>query len=374
MSSHLPLENFTIERFRGIKNLTLNNLGQVNVLVGKNDSGKTSVLEALELYSNPWSSLNWRMIAERRFIFDDFGDVITWLFPIKTPEIKQSKVSSIIAMQSEGSFAIRSLKIPEKKIENRSKKVIVHNLVVDIELTPKGKDPTTRRRFSLAIEEELRSSNPSFERTLQTIRKDNELTSTLSGDNPYLRTNFISPHTHRMQPDQTETLSQLIRSGKKSALIDLMQDVDQNINDIEILILQDSRRTPTIHFLYDKDQLVPLSAFGDGVRKLFYLALRVLTASTGILLIDEIESSIHTEVLVKSFSWIMKWCRSLEIQIFLTTHSLEALDALIAAAKDFQSSFTFYRLSPKENQVKTFRYDLDDIHTLRYGMGQEVRW
>ena len=250
----------------------------------------------------------------------------------------------------------------------------MHNLVVDIELTPKGKDPTTRRRFSLAIEEELRSSNPSFERTLQTIRKDNELTSTLSGDNPYLRTNFISPHTHRMQPDQTETLSQLIRSGKKSALIDLMQDVDQNINDIEILILQDSRRTPTIHFLYDKDQLVPLSAFGDGVRKLFYLALRVLTASTGILLIDEIESSIHTEVLVKSFSWIMKWCRSLEIQIFLTTHSLEALDALIAAAKDFQSSFTFYRLSPKENQVKTFRYDLDDIHTLRYGMGQEVRW
>ena len=45
------LEDFTIKNFRGIKELTLPSLKRVNLLVGKNGVGKTSVLEAVDLWA-----------------------------------------------------------------------------------------------------------------------------------------------------------------------------------------------------------------------------------------------------------------------------------------------------------------------------------
>lgn len=48
MSTHI--KNLCITSFRGIKDLNLLNLGRVNILVGKNNTGKTSTLEAIHLF------------------------------------------------------------------------------------------------------------------------------------------------------------------------------------------------------------------------------------------------------------------------------------------------------------------------------------
>lgn len=46
------IENIHIETFRGIKELKLEDLAQINILTGKNNSGKTSVLEMLKNFRN----------------------------------------------------------------------------------------------------------------------------------------------------------------------------------------------------------------------------------------------------------------------------------------------------------------------------------
>ena len=60
------LENITIHQFRGLKELELKDLGQINLLVGVNNSGKTSVLEALSIYCDPLDLKVWLSVARKR--------------------------------------------------------------------------------------------------------------------------------------------------------------------------------------------------------------------------------------------------------------------------------------------------------------------
>ena len=43
------IEIIHIKNFRGIKELKLDNLGQINIIAGKNNTSKSSILEALAL-------------------------------------------------------------------------------------------------------------------------------------------------------------------------------------------------------------------------------------------------------------------------------------------------------------------------------------
>jgi hypothetical protein len=46
-------QSIDIEKFRGFGKLALDGLGRVNLVVGKNNMGKTSLLEAIALVSDP---------------------------------------------------------------------------------------------------------------------------------------------------------------------------------------------------------------------------------------------------------------------------------------------------------------------------------
>jgi AAA15 family ATPase/GTPase len=116
-----------------------------------------------------------------------------------------------------------------------------------------------------------------------------------------------------------------------------------------------------------------VSTFGDGVRRLLHIALKLASVRGGILLIDELESTIHTEALQNSFSWLVKWCKEMDVQLFATTHSLEAVDALLEVT-EYESDLVLYRLEPKEIQTRVVRHDWDRLKRLREELGQEVRW
>src|SRR5215217_5475931 len=50
--SQLLLNNLEVRQFRRFENLSIERLGRVNLFVGKNNVGKTTLLEALNLYAN----------------------------------------------------------------------------------------------------------------------------------------------------------------------------------------------------------------------------------------------------------------------------------------------------------------------------------
>ena len=61
-----PVDTFTIDRLRGLQGLTMEGAGRINLLVGDNNSGKTSVLEALAIHARPLEEEGWLATAQRR--------------------------------------------------------------------------------------------------------------------------------------------------------------------------------------------------------------------------------------------------------------------------------------------------------------------
>jgi AAA15 family ATPase/GTPase len=185
---------------------------------------------------------------------------------------------------------------------------------------------------------------------------------------------MITLYSHRSEIDQQRFFSNARRAGLRESIVSLLRQIDQNIITIEILYDENSRSSRArLTIEHSKLKFPPLSTFGDGIRRLFHIALRMSNVQNGILLIDEIESTIHTELLHYTFQWIVNCAREFNVQVFATTHSLEAVDALIDAA-DSASDLVLYRLEPTETKTRVVRHDWERLKRLRENLGQEVRW
>lgn len=88
-SKLIHIQNLFIQNYRGIKDLNLQNLGRINLLMGRNNIGKTSVLEAIELVLNPGDASKFAMVSrgrDRAFSMlrknISLLDSMQWTFPL----------------------------------------------------------------------------------------------------------------------------------------------------------------------------------------------------------------------------------------------------------------------------------------------------
>ncbi|MFM7437877.1 MAG: AAA family ATPase [Snowella sp.] len=358
------LERLEIDRFRGLRGLKLENLGLINLLVGINNSGKTSVLEALEIYCHPLDLKVWITTARRREQEDRISpisplDTIRWLFTYNNASGAEQLEKNTIIISSSGLFNVKSLKATYKETEeirlsNPEKEAL--DLTVKI--------CTENNQLSLFGETE-NEINKTFQ-----IWEDKSIRSTKK-TKPALQTAVVTPSSHRSDIGQIRLLSYAIFQDFKSDVLELLQQMDSYISDLKILSSPSNQ--VNIYIQHKRLGLAPISIFGDGVRRLLHIALNLASVKGGILLIDELESTIHTEALQNFFSWLFKWCKAMEVQVFATTHSLEAVDALLEVT-EAETDLVLYRLEPKELETRVVRHDWQRLKRLREDLGQEVRW
>jgi len=377
------LENITIHQFRGLKELELKDLGQINLLVGVNNSGKTSVLEALSIYCDPLDLRGWISTAlQRENSFTtaqtSIFDLLQWLFT------KEKTRTGTILISGDGRFAVKRLKAVYQEVESilllKNTKTRIAKIEQQNYSIPESENtPEVVRRLNLKIELHASETNFLGTETYPFIRQyqlqENE-PFLFQGDIDSRYTLLIStvtPTSHRSSVAQIRLLSEASFSDFKADALKLLNQMDQNISDIEILVPPDSVAfSADIYIQHKKLGLVPVSSFGDGVRRLLHIALKLASVKGGVLLIDELEATIHTEALQNSFQWLAKWSKEMNVQIFATTHSLEAVDALLAV-NESASDLVLYRLEPKENLTKVIRHDWSRLKRLRENLGMEVR-
>lgn len=355
-------QTIDIKAYRGLKNITLQNLSRVNILVGENNTGKTSILEAIQLLRDSEVVDNVLSIAKKRqprnimvqsanlIPFDEF----LYSFPV------QGEQKDIVIYATD--YKLKKWHIElcgtiKKEIYDKEDLSESEQRRYDLYCGEDGEISVINGNF-LYISENLTSENSYSFRETQ-LRPDVSMKETLNikkENMSRVSIVYISPmdvYTNRVL---NANFYKGMRVSEKETLIQLLRLFDERIIGIEIGMLN---AKPTILIELENIGLMPVSLFGDGLKKILTLASAIVKTKHGIILIDEFETGIHQRALVQVADWIASAAEERDIQIFLTTHSSEAVNALVQAQKKQQIDMSAYRLEHYmgDTFVKQFRSD-----------------
>ena len=369
-----------ISGYRGLEIAELSQLGAVNIFVGNNNSGKTSLLEAISILCNPLDPFRWLEVSQRRLYFGRSPiafrpdlEAMKWIFPQKIGSLSSESYQGQMLIKSSGNTPVseieaRLIEIYGVGSEKNSQGKINDDLLssetdavmpgIELEIITQ-----TSEKFSLfSLENEPRSEVFQFwenERFIQ--RKRNK---------QLVKNSTIFPSYSSSEPI-LDKLSQIILQEEdgKVKVLELIRSFDDNILDIEIITSTPTARA-TLYIKHKDIGFAPLYIFGDGFKRTLLIALTALTTANGVLLIDEIETSIHVSALSRVFSWLIKTCNHLNTQLFVTTHSLEAIDAMLQP-KITTDNVVAFRLNSQGEAPQRFSGNL--LHRLRSERGLDVR-
>lgn len=157
-------------------------------------------------------------------------------------------------------------------------------------------------------------------------------------------------------------------------MLEILRDYDKNI--ISINYDNDKRYSGRgIYKILSKSykEALPLNVYGDGMKKAILLMSAVLKAQNGILLLDEFETAIHTSAMDRTFRWILENCLKLNVQVFLTSHSREAIDKVLKCSENVRKQTALYTLYKEEDRISVRRLTGDKALEVQDEMGLELR-
>lgn len=351
------LNSLSIKNFRGINNLELNNLSNINILVGDNNCGKTSVLEAISLFQNPLEINNILTSCCKR------GRDIISIFDLFLEMFPRENINKNIEIISSINSVLYNLNINGKLIER-----INPNLYRCIENDEyfdenyfenrifKGRIKV-KKNMEVINEKEINLSEEKIQSTLADL------------SNQIINMVYVSPYDYLYNRLIDDTIN-VIKSGEKEEVIKLLKILDNNIEDFNVL--KSKNKPSSIYIKHSKYGFMSLSSFGDGVKKILTLASAVVSAKNGILLIDEIETAIYKNILNNVFGWLLNACKIYKVQLIATTHSLEVIDAFIQTSKNIDK-LTCFRLEHYNENIYSNRLAGQKLKDVRCILGQDVR-
>lgn len=368
---NLPLTSIEIKKFRGLRDVKLEDMGQVNLIVGVNNSGKTSVLEAISTFCKPLEFRQYSEIARQRESVNFGSDVeqhYRWLFSQALVESESWHGENFVC--GSGAIDVRETHASAKGV-SRLQGVMIQTGVGD------DGEP----EYEEANQVENRGIEFTFQATGSTWNEPDAVRQVVWNGGNFTATRplsmtkgckvqTLSPYIHRLQPGLLKRLSLAIQDDWVSEVVALLGQIDPLIQSLKLLSTDDGRSQ--IHLRHRHLGSMPLQAFGDGVRRTVLYALSVPSVQGGVLLIDEIESAIHVSALPKVFHWLVAACKKFDVQLIATTHSLEAVDAVIEGM-EVASDLVAYRLESNDGKIAANRIAGDLLRRIRFDRGLEVR-
>ncbi len=364
------IDELTIYYFRRLQDLHLPQLGRFNLLVGENNSGKTTALEAIALFCRPLDPLDWLDVARRRAIKSSRESVlenIRWLFPQTSTDTNDSYYKGEVRIQGRGNFpCLESLArfhgfgAFEEEGESSGS---AGPMARGAEITLSARVPQNRwMEFDADPDGGL---SYRFE-----LLEDERFTRREPPGKLRLPLGTVSPFSHRVEQLQVRQLSEATLTQEKFNVLECVNLIDCDVAALEILSRQGKR--PTLWVQHKTLGYAPLYTLGDGVRRVLTIALGLIEAQNGVLLIDEIETAIHKDALAAVFRWLVRAAAYYNVQLFATTHSLEAVDAVLMAELQETEELVAFRLPENGNgQPKRFSGELLD--NLRFERGLDIR-
>lgn len=335
-------DNLEIRQFRAFDYIKIDQLGNINLFIGKNNVGKSTLLEALWLYANLGSPDVIRAILEGR---DEPGEVrhgnraepTVWsLFyghPLLERISSSIQIGRIGAPDSALTLSITWLrKATEMETSSDSSNGYIYG----------GGEPYVEIEQPNASEADgaVPALVVKYGPMRRVLRLDDAYDDLCRLWNLQTRSNreLVTPCI-LIGPGGLEDLGlqalweKVVLSDSKKDVIEAMRIIAPETEDFALLHQQTGAASIRLR-IRGKDEPVPIKTMGDGMNRLFGIGMALAYAKDGILLIDEVENGIHWSALPDVWKFIVKVAKRVNVQVFATTHSNDCLRAFQVGTKD----------------------------------------
>jgi putative AbiEii toxin of type IV toxin-antitoxin system len=361
-----------ISGFRGLRDFRMGNLRRVNLLVGKNNVGKTSALEALYLLANAGDPVAlWRLLMRRgeqyseqpiagrgfqpevepRHLF--FGHDIKGGAQLRISTFNGGDDRSIRLEVADADPAMISLPL-FAQFSNEADSGVGQRHVLIISGQPNaftsGPIPLNTRD---AIRQDVMQIAAANFRNAQGARVASE----------YLTTDSLA-----IQEIQ-QVYNEISLSPREPLVVRAMQFVEPEIERIAAapgIVLQGTG-WPTRGGLKVKlrgnDEPIPIGSLGEGSWRILALAMSLTRAPNGLFLMDEIDTGLHFSTLPKVWRFVVDTAKEFNVQVFASTHSLDCVRALAALATDDSSVMSEISIQRIESR-SSISYSEDELKAL----------
>lgn len=359
------ISDFLIRNYKNVDNLQLINLRPVTLIVGKNNVGKSNILEAISLYINNWSLDSLlRVLNNRKEKTDDFVKAT-----FNQSEDIQLRNFGPILPYREINFLKRSL---NNEIVMGGNNHFLHFALMNAYFR-KDSDTAANRLYQLTpypnritkissnaelvlsiVDKESNNSTAAVERkeVSSIIKKLYKLTK--SGID---YTNYSEEEGCNCQLINCKSLSTKLAqklwadfalTNREQEILKAIKMIDEQIEDFNFVNVDD-RIVPIVKILRDIDgqkQYVrmPVSELGDGLVHVLNIIISLLGCKDGILLLDEAESGLHYTTQYKLWEMIYALAEKYNVQVFATTHSNDCIRAFAEASLVHDQSGLVIRL------------------------------
>lgn len=347
------LERVRIRNFRGLKDLEIEGLGRINLFAGRNNSGKTALLEALSLLAGAgWPNLAFNPPVARG------AEVLA-----EAQSTPGSQVSAIMVRESVWKPMFHELDLRRRiEVSAQHSKLGDLSLVVDfagqknVEITigNLGGKSVEPLQDTLGF---VYTSSETGKVTSQAFLDDQGrgrgvYTEETDADRklPFPSAHLSSSGARHLQ--DARNLGEVRRRKQGDLVLQALRIIEPRLGSIEE---NSASGAPMIWGDIGSSELMPLSAMGEGLGRAARLFIGMLHVQGGAVMVDEIENGFHYSVVPRLWEAIDRMVRDFDVQIFATTHSRECVRAAYKALGD--EGFVYHRLHADDDGNRCVTYD-----------------
>lgn len=331
------IHNIEINNFRGIHEAKVEDFGRINVFFGKNNCGKSSLLEALFLttgLSNPLLPISINNL--RGYSRTRFEDLAT--------DFYNQETSNHIRLKAYTDNESREVEI--SLIQSNSKRIDLNDL---------SRGSNTIGGSFYGIKQEFSMNGSLYHSEL--IIPENDKQAKVNIDQRY-QESLVAEYVPSNYPliDYSQHLELLFANKQETLVLKTLREIDPRIEGITLVGKQ---------LMVDTggDRRYPINMMGDGMRKLVALLANLYVRKGGVILIDEIDNGFHFTAMPTLWKAIIDAAQTNNIQIFATTHNLDSLKGLHQASTEMAfRELSLYKLIRKNGGIlSSVRYNVDQF-------------
>ncbi len=328
------LKVLNLRRYRGFESYRLTDLARVNLVVGENNSGKTSILEAVELLLSGGSVSAMQESARRR---GELREDMRF-------NIDVSHVFHGHQCEPGASFELSSSRNHQRLIgkilpfEEVAEEVERQAQGVQRWMRYLGEEHAAVFGLRLVLDKQPPIVLPI---TGNGLLIDGPWSHARGNGHPHRVVGFLDFKLSSMQSAWNAVLEKKREEEIVRAMRILMPTIDS------IYFRAGDHREGILIGREDVELRLPIGTYGDGMQRLLAISLALVSTENGCLLIDEIDTGLHWTVMEDMWRLVVEAARRYDVQVFATTHSydcIRGLGALIKSQPDLSESVAIQKV------------------------------